>query len=1023
MFMDVVGSTALGETTDPESMRRVMTRYFDEIRSIVERHGGSVEKYIGDAVMAVFGVPVVHEDDALRAVRAAIDTRERLAVLGAEIQSERGMAVSWRTGINTGEVVAGDAGAGQRFVTGDTVNVAARLEQAAQSGDVLIGAETFLLVRDAAVVQPTSPITAKGKSSPVAAYRLIEAANVAAGPPRRLDSPMVGRQRQQRQLSESYQQVVDERLCYLFTVLGAAGVGKSRLISEFLVTQATDATILHGRCLSYGEGITFWPIAQAVRQAAGLTEDDDDETVARRIGALMREDPVRPQVVERLGGVLGRFGAKGVAEETFWAVRTLLQALAGERPVVLVLDDLHWAEPTLLDLIEHVSELVRGVPLMIICVARQELLDVRPGWGGGKSYATTLTLEPLNEAESHQLLANLLGETEPVRELKATISAAAEGNPLFVEEMVGMLLDAGQLNRVNGGWVVAGNIAAVTVPPTIQALLAARLDGLPAAERAVIARGAVEGKVFHRGAVAELVPQEVRESVPLHLRSLSRKELVRPDRSDFAGDEAFRFRHLLVRDAAYAQIPKESRAQLHERFADWLKQMAGEHVAQYDELLGYHYEQAFRYRTQLGPVDEDARRLAGLAAWHFARSGQRALDRGDVAAAQKLLGRAAELPHEDEPLRTRARTELGLALATSGDLRAADELLAQIIERARDTGDELGAAYAEVVRVETQSSLATATGEEIIGRIEQLLPVFEQYGDRRAGDRASFELARNHFFAGQITLGEGILAARLAQYPRSPAEDTLSEWLPAYWAWGRTPVAEAAERLSDMLASPKSRSMEAMALLGLGIVRGLTGAFDDARELFQRAITIREELGHAVSALAERGLLLGELEMHAQDYTEAERVLRIAHEGLETAGERGYHSTVVAALASACAFLGRFDDAERYAILARQMVSADDVATHSQSLRALASALAGRHQFEAAETRAMEGLAILIRTDYIAETGTSYAQLAEILLSAGRRSEAIGALDAALANFEAKGASVLADRARRRIAELKGSAG
>ncbi len=494
MFMDAVGSTSLGESTDPESLRRVMTRYFEEIRAIVERHGGTVEKYIGDAVMAVFGVPIVHEDDALRAVRAAFEIRSRLEQVSAELQEQRGSSVAWRTGVNTGEVVAGDAGAGQRFVTGDAVNVAARLEQAATAGEILLGSDTHGLVRDRVTIEPTEPITAKGKSELLSAYRLLDVSAQEATPSggSRRESPMIGRQRQRRQLSEAFEQAIEERVGYLFTILGSAGVGKSRLVAEFLGGLGDGAQVLHGRCLSYGEGITYWPITEAIRQAADLDEEDDDETIRRKLGALVTDERDRTVVVERIGQLLGRFsGGDGSREETFWAVRTMLESLASRTPVVLLLEDIHWAEPTLLDLIEYLADWIRDAPVMLLCVARQELLEIRPDWGGGKSYSSTITLEALNGDESRELMVNLLGQIDLSGDLVARIGSAAGGNPLFVEEMIGMLIDRRYLERLGDGWVAVTDVAEVTVPPTIQALLSARLDGLPTAERTVIERGAV----------------------------------------------------------------------------------------------------------------------------------------------------------------------------------------------------------------------------------------------------------------------------------------------------------------------------------------------------------------------------------------------------------------------------------------------------------------------------------------------------------------------------------------------------
>ena len=457
MFMDAVGSTGAGEQADPETLRKVMSRYFEEIKGAIEHHGGTIEKYIGDAVMAVFGVPAVHEDDALRAVRAAADIRDGLAKLGHQLRGERGLAIEWRTGINTGEVVAGDAGTGQRFVTGDAVNVAARLEQAAGPAEILIGGATRRLLRDSVTVEPVEPITAKGKSEPLEAYRLVAVGSAGSEPGRRLEGPMVGRERPRRLLADAFDQVRIERVCHLFTVLGAAGVGKSRLVREFLSDIGADATVLRGRCLSYGEGITYWPIAEVIREATGVGDDEDDDALAARLGALIDTQHDRAKAVARLGDVLGQFDSAAGPEETAWAVRILLESVARERPVVLVLDDLHWAEPTLLDLVEHLVDWISDAPILLICIARQELLEARPNWGGGKAYATTLTLEPLNAGESRELVGELLGKVNLGEHLERRIAGASEGNPLFVEELIGMLIDNGRLVPQNSGWALSGS--------------------------------------------------------------------------------------------------------------------------------------------------------------------------------------------------------------------------------------------------------------------------------------------------------------------------------------------------------------------------------------------------------------------------------------------------------------------------------------------------------------------------------------------------------------------------------------
>ena len=435
LFCDVTGSTELGERLDPEALRALLARYFERTKTIVERHGGTVEKFIGDAVMAVFGVPVLHEDDALRALRAAVEIRDAFPELGIE----------GRVGVATGEVVTGTE---ERLATGDAVNIAARLEQAARPGEILIGWESYRLTRDAAEVEKLEPLELKGKARPVAAYRLLSV-HGEEGFRRHGLAPMVGRAREQRQLASVWERTTSERACELFTILGAAGVGKSRLVAEFL-DSLDDTLIVRGRCLPYGEGITYWPVAEVLGQ---LPEAEPEPVAAETIRALLGDK----QLVTS-------------SEEIAWAFRKHLEVVASDRPLVCVFDDLHWGEETFLDLVEHVADLSRGTPILLLCMARPDLLDRRTGWGGGKINTTTVLLEPLSSEESERLIANLADLDESLR---TRVREAAEGNPLFVEEMVALLEESG------GGTVM--------VPPTIQALLAARLDQLDSAERAVLA--------------------------------------------------------------------------------------------------------------------------------------------------------------------------------------------------------------------------------------------------------------------------------------------------------------------------------------------------------------------------------------------------------------------------------------------------------------------------------------------------------------------------------------------------------
>ena len=587
LFCDVTGSTALGEELDPEVLRGVMNRYFAEIRATIERHGGTVEKFIGDAVMAVFGIPRVQEDDALRAVRAAADIRAQLPAIAAEV----GVALRFRTGVNTGAVLTGE---GENLAIGDAINVAARLEQAAAPGEIVLGADTLALVRDAVEVEAIEPLSLKGKSEPVPAYRLLRVDPAAPGVARHLEAPLVGRQRELAMLRQAWQRAVDERECHLFTLMGPAGVGKSRLVAE-LLAGAGDASVLRGRCLHYGEGITFWPLVEALIPAGGQAT-----TVIERLTATGSATP----------------------EELFWEVRRLLETLAADKPVILHVDDLQWGEPMLLDLLDHVVDLSRGAPILLLCTARPELLEDRPGWGGGKLNAAAVLLQPLAAEESAALLDQLGDGLDP--EARGRVIAASEGNPLFLEEMVALARERGT----------------VAVPATIQALLAARLERLGVEERELLERGAIEGEVFHRLAVRALAGERLATEIESRLAGLVRKELIRPHPATIAGDDAFRFRHLLIRDAAYDGLPKAERARLHELFARWLEQHAGE-LLELDEIAGWHLEQAVRYQSELGQDADPG--TAHDAAEHLHAASRRASERCDDAGGDESAGARARI--------------------------------------------------------------------------------------------------------------------------------------------------------------------------------------------------------------------------------------------------------------------------------------------------------------------------------------------------------------------------------------------
>ena len=672
LFCDLTGSTAIGDRTDPETLRALMNRYYEAARAVLERHGGTVEKFVGDAVMAVFGIPVATEDDALRAVRAAVELRGHVHDLGLEA----------RIGVNTGEIVAGE---GDTLVTGDAVNVAARLEQAAAAGELLLGDETARLVRDAVELEPVS-LSVKGKAEPLAAHRLLALDVTAAGRERHLERPMVGRERERERLRADFADAAEARTCRLFTLIGPAGVGKSRLVADFLDHIDGRARVARGRALSYGEGITYWPLVEILLQL----DLDPDEAI--------RASPADTQL----------------------ATRALLERVASEQPLVLVLDDLQWAETPLLDLVEHVADWSRETPILLLCVARPELLDVRPGWSGGKLNATSILLEPLGGAESETLVDNLLVGLALDGSVRDRILGTAEGNPLFLEELAALAREAG---------------GSVDLPPTIHAVLQARLDTLDERERGVIERGAVEGKVFHRGAVTALAPEAHREGVPGRLLALVRKELVRPDRTQIAGDDAYRFRHLLIRDTAYEALPKAIRAEFHERFAEWLAEH-GE-LLELDEIVGYHFEQAARNLRELDAADGRAEDLALRSADRLGAAGKAAFEREDHHAARNLLGRAVALLPPGAH-RRRLIPDLVDARLLGRDPDGLDELVDELAN-----GDVHDRATADVLRALVEINAGTGrTFQELEAIVLDARAVLDSAGDEMGVVRAERVLAQ-----------------------------------------------------------------------------------------------------------------------------------------------------------------------------------------------------------------------------------------------------------------------------------------
>ena len=528
LFSDLAGSTALGEQLDSESLRAVLDRYFASMHDAISEHGGVVAKFIGDAVMAVFGIPTLHEDDALRATRAAVEMQARLAVLNDDFAAQYGVRLAMRLGLNTGEIVDEGVAAGSALALGDTVNTAARLEQAATAGQILLSHATWDLVRDAVDAESVASIVAKGKAEPLAAWRLVHLRRGAPARRAHADTRMVGRQAQLQSLHVVWA-VAREGSTRLVTVVGAAGLGKSRLVGEFVDAVGSDARVLTGRCLPYGQGITFWPLGEVARAAAEIIDADSPDRARAKLAAVVRSRPDAELIATRVAELIGLAPPAATLEETFWATRVFFMTLAASGPLIVVIDDLHWAEPALLDLLESFVEVADPVPVFIVCVARPELTELRPNLGTGDR-ARLLKLQPLDDADTAALVAQILPSTFPLA-LVERIIAAAGGNPLFAEEIVAMFVDDGLLGHDGILRVAPSDIDSVRIPPSISALLGARLDRLVPAERSVLESASVVGQSFWSAAAAQLAPVEVRAETAVHLLALVRREMIRPERS------------------------------------------------------------------------------------------------------------------------------------------------------------------------------------------------------------------------------------------------------------------------------------------------------------------------------------------------------------------------------------------------------------------------------------------------------------------------------------------------------------
>ena len=970
VFCDLVGSTSLGERSDPEVLREMMARYHAELRAILERHGGTVEKFVGDAAMAIFGLPQVHEDDAQRAVRAAVEMRDAVSALGLDV----------RIGINTGEVVAGT---GETLVTGDAVNVAARLEQAADSGEILIGEATERLARGSVRTEAVVPLALKGKSEPVSAFRVLELADDVPAFTRPIEAPFVGRSEELQQLERVLAAAVETRTPQLPTIVGPPGIGKSRLARELI--GRIPGRVLVGCCLPYGEGITYWPLQEIASQVgdlrAALQGVSDAELAAVRIEAALglTDIPVSP-------------------EEISWGFRRLLEAVAARGPLVVVFDDIHWAEATFLDLIEYLVAFVRDVPLICLCTARPDLFEVRPTWTAPTTNSTVLALDALSEADS-KTLAEQLGDLP--QGMRERIVEVAEGNPLFIEQLVAMRVESEDDE--------------FEVPPTLQALLAARIDRLDDLERAVVERGSVEGRLFHRGAVAALLPEPERPAVGAHLMSLVRKELIRPDRATLPGDDGFRFAHILIRDAAYEAIPKRRRAKLHELYADWLVSRLGGDAP--DEIVGYHLEQAYRYGAELGAPDSA---LGVRASERLAAAARAARIRGDVLAQVNLWDRAADLVAggASRPL---LLVRFGWALEEAGQLARARAVVEEAVVLARGAGDGqaewLGWIALAYIRCRQEPEGAS---EDMLREAEAAI--------------VAGEAARNHEVLAkgwQLAANAHMVGGRMGEYARAldralpharragdlPLEARLVLYKAPYFIWGPGSVEDGLHHVDDALESlGHVPGVREFALHVRAHMRARLGEFDDAFEDVGEYRRRVRELGQEME-YANTSDCVWDVCLWAGDWERGEEALREGHELAERMENKGLLSHVALLLGDCVFRQGKVDEAERLSEIGEERTLEDDLPEMVQWLTLRARVRAARGDLGSSERLARRAVELITVDEFPELAAEARLALAEALRLADAPEASSWAAEA-LEFYERKGNLVGAARVREFLANL-----
>jgi DNA-binding SARP family transcriptional activator len=960
--------SAGADLPDPEAFARRLEAPLEQVLAVVGRHEGAVAAQAGEAVAAVFGLPALHEDDALRAVRAAVDLR----------QLAEPFELRPRIGIATGEVIASGSSMALEPVAGS----AGRLASAAQPGEIVLDDATRSLVANAVDVDPVPGVPL---------FRLRALLPGATPFARRLDVPLVGRSEELAELVAALESTIVSSKPALVVLAGPPGIGKSRLAGELLREVSDRATALVGRCLSYGQGITLWPLREMVREAAG---EETREALAKLLG----KEADGPVVAERIAAAFGLSDMGGPAGEAF---RRLFETLARSRPHVLVIEDAHWAESALLDLLEYVSRQATDAPLLILCLARPELFDARPAWA-----PAAVALSPLSSEETEALIDNLAGGRSLSRDERSWVVTRAEGNALFAEQFVALL-------ATDGGEAVP------SIAPTIHAILAARLDRLAPGERAVAERAAVIGREFTVEAVANLLPPTAASSAWRHLDALSRKLLVQPDRAVLPGEKGFRFQHALIHEAAYRRLPKARRAELHERFAGWLEDRAGARTVEFEEVVGYHLEQACLYRLEAGADPGAVEELAERAAARLGAGGRRAHQRTDFGAAVGLLSRALQLMPEDDPASVELLNIVATSLAPLGELERQTHVLEKTIERAQRLGDR-GTEWQARLELRANGSMRapnSRTMEQDRRHAERALRVFVELDDPAGASRAS-----QHIAASLLALGRGRSAEVHAEKALAFAgtSGVHQEQIRARWTLGvalldgPSPVPTAIARCERLLADAPDTvggtvlrrvhlrdSFDVGAKTTLGVLRAMNGDFCTARELVGAARGIIEGMAHPrpLIGIARRA---GGIEVLAGDLARGETLYRDALAIARELGELSSVAFLARSLAETLCLQGRVDDAARE-LVAVPDPGEGDLVERARWLATSARVLTLQDRVTEAERLAREATALVARTDLLNLRGDVTRALADVLWSHGRVDEATAALREAVRLYEQKG--------------------